>query len=56
MVDLVDLGDRDAKPRVVSVDGTLMSPQPTETFASLAALGACKHPERAVSMISTIQG
>lgn len=51
VVDLVDLGDRDAKPRVVSVDRTLMSLQPTEAFASPAALRACKHPERVVSRI-----
>jgi len=51
VVDLVDLGDRDAKPRVVSVDRTLMSLQPTETFASPAALGAFKHSERVVSKI-----
>ena len=38
VVRFLELSNRDAEPRIVSMDRNLMSLQPTETFASLVAL------------------
>ena len=40
VVDPAQLSNGDTEPRVIAVDGTLMSSQPAEAFALSTALGA----------------